>query len=90
MDAIDIIINKYKGHPSILKIKENVIISNRFEFKNVTPEEVEKEIKQLNPKKACVENDLPTKVLVRTNDIVIFICQIYIILPKMIKNILSP
>ena len=70
MDDIDNIIIKYRSHPSILKIKENVIISNRFEFKNMTPEEVEKEIKQLNPKKACVENDLPTKVLVSTNDIV--------------------
>ena len=70
MDDIDIIINTFMGHPSILKIKEMVIISEKFEFKNMTPEEVEKEIRQLDPKKACVENDLPTKVLVSTNDIV--------------------
>ena len=70
MDVIDIIIMKYRSHPSILKIKDNVIISNIFEFKNVTSDEIEKEIKQLNPKKACVENDIPTKVLVSINDIV--------------------
>ena len=70
MDVIDIIIMKYRSHPSILKIKDNVIISNIFEFNNVTSEEIEKEIKQLNPKKACVGNDIPTKVLVGTNGIV--------------------
>ena len=70
MDDIDIIIMKSISHPSILKIKENVIINNIFEFKNVTSEEIEKEIKQLNPKKACVANDILTKVLVgTTNDI---------------------
>ena len=68
MDDIDIIINTYRGHPSILKIKEMMIISKRFEFKNMTPEEVEKEIKKLNPKNACWERS-PTKIL-STNDIV--------------------
>ena len=70
MDDVDKIIIKYRSRPSILKIKENVIISNKFEFKNVTSEEIEKEIIQLNPKKACVENDIPIKVLVGTYDIV--------------------
>ena len=51
MDGIDNIIMKYRSHPSILKIKDNVITSNIFEFKNVTSEEIENEIKQLNPKK---------------------------------------
>ena len=34
---------KYRSHPIILKIKENVIISNIFKFKNVTSEEIVKE-----------------------------------------------
>ena len=36
----------------------------------MTPEEIEKEIKQLDPKKACVENDLPSKIFIGSNDIV--------------------
>ena len=70
MDNIDNIILKYKGHPSIIKIRENVTINNIFEYKDVTPEEIGKEIKQLNPKKASIENDMPSKVLVGTEDIV--------------------
>ena len=70
LDNIGKIITKYKCHPSILKIKENVIIGNKFEFKDMTPEQTETEIKQLNPKKTCIENDIPTKILVGSNDIV--------------------
>ena len=70
MDDIDKIITKYKSHPSILKIKENVIIGNKFEFRDITPEETESEIKQLDPKKASIENDIPTKILIGSNDIV--------------------
>ena len=62
MDNIDNIILKYKDHPRNIKIRENVTINNIFEYKDVTPEEIGKEIKQLNPKKACIENDMPTKV----------------------------
>ena len=35
----------------------------------MTPHEIEKEIKQLDPKKACVEN-LPSKMLISGSDIV--------------------
>ncbi len=71
-DNIDEIIRKYRSHPSILKIKENVNIDNdnKFNFKDMTSEEIEKEIGQLNPKKASVENDIPTKILVGSNDII--------------------
>ena len=70
MDYIDKILMKYKSHPSIIKIKENIIISNKFEFKDMTPDEIEKEKEQLGPKKACVENDLPSKILIGSNNIV--------------------
>ena len=43
---IDIIINRYKLHPSIKKIKENVTILNKFEFADVTSENIETEIKK--------------------------------------------
>ena len=69
-DNIDIIINKYKLHPSIKKIKENVIITNKFEFADVTSGNIETEIKKLDPKKASMQNDIPAKILISSNDIV--------------------
>ena len=68
--VIDSIIKKYKSHPSILKIKENVKIENKFEFLEMTSEEMEKEIKKLDPKKASMKDDIPAKPLIANNDIV--------------------
>ena len=56
------IVKKYERHPSILKIKEYVNLNNKFSFAITTEEELQKEIKLLDPKKASVENDLPIKV----------------------------
>ena len=69
-DNIDIIINRYKTHPSIQAIKENTIITNKFEFVDVTSDNIEMEIKKLDPKKASMQNDIPTKILIGSNDIV--------------------
>ena len=70
IDEIDNIITKYSVHPSILKIKENVNPETRFQFKDMTSQEMEAEIRKLDPKKASVENDIPTKALKLSCDIV--------------------
>ena len=62
------IINQYENHPSIIKIKENIKDENKFSFKDSTPEDFERQIKNLDAKKTMVENDIPVKVLVMTND----------------------
>ena len=69
-DAIDSIIDKYKLHPSILLIKENVKFENGFNFKNCTEDEIYSKIQKIDPKKACMENDIPAKILIGCNDIV--------------------
>ena len=69
-DQIDKIIKKYKLHPSILKIKENVKVENKFEFKNITSDQIESDIINLKTKKANMENDLPTKIVKGSTDIV--------------------
>ena len=69
-DNIDYIIQKYKNHLSILKIKEIIKIENKFTFSDSTPIAFENEINRLNPKKAGVENDLPTKILIESSDII--------------------
>ena len=48
-------------HPSILKIKENVKVENKFKFTDTTPKDIKDEINKLNPRKASVENDIPKK-----------------------------
>ena len=49
-------------YPSILKIKEYITIEDKFSFTLTTQEEFQKEIKQLDTKKAIVENVIPTKM----------------------------
>ena len=43
MDYIDNILMKYKKHPVIVKITENVIINNKFAFIDMTPDEIERD-----------------------------------------------
>ena len=47
-------------------IKENIKDENKFSFQDTTKEDLQLQIKNLDTKKAMVENDIPTK----TNDIV--------------------
>ena len=68
-DIQDILV-KYENHPSVKKIKENKRDENKFTFKDTTPKDFENQIQNLDIKKAIIENDIPTKMLVKTNDIV--------------------
>ena len=69
-ENIDNIIDKYRLHPSILMIKENVKLETKFKFRDITEEETYNVIKTLNPKKGTVENDIPAEILIGTNDII--------------------
>ena len=69
-DAISRIIRKYSSHPSILKIKENVKVENKFEFVDMTSNEIEIQIEKLDTKKSVMEGDIPAKMLKSSNDIV--------------------
>ena len=62
-DTLDYIVNKYSKHASILKIKEYVNVEEKFSFSTTTTQEFQKQIDTLDPKKATVENDIPTKIL---------------------------
>ena len=70
-EVIEKILEKYKTHPSILKLKENVKVDNKFKFDNTTEDDVCLKIKSLDPKTTtCTENDIPAKTLIGTKDIV--------------------
>ena len=76
------IIKRYESHPSILKIKKNVNIDNNFVLKDITSHELKHDILQLDKNKASIENDIPTKVLMGSNDIVAgYLSNIYIMNP---------
>ena len=69
-DFVDKMVKKFENHPSILKIKENVKTDENFQFRDVTEEETFKQIISLDPSKACMKDDIPTKVLLGTGDII--------------------
>ena len=52
-------VKKYNQHPSIIKIKQYVFIDDKFSFSETKNQQIQVQIKSLNPKKATVENDIP-------------------------------
>ena len=77
-DDIENVINKFKSHPSIIKIKENVQLNEIFSFPVSSEEEITEEIKNLNINKPTTLNNIPSKVIVENNDICSpFISKIY-------------
>ena len=62
------LLTHYKDHLSIQKIKETFKIKAKFEFNEVSPEEVKKVIKSLNKKKAAISTCIPVKILIDSID----------------------
>ena len=57
---------KYKNHPSILTIQAKYKGKNKFSFTEVTTQDIEKEIFDLETKKASQISDIPTKIIEET------------------------
>ena len=68
-DEVDIAINRYKNHPSIKMINENVSFERRFTFKEIYESDIQKEISSLNPKKAGTFGNIQTKVLKESSNV---------------------
>ena len=62
-DPVTRAIEKFKTHPSVLIIKDKIFHGNKFSFTEVFQSEVEKEIKNLNVRKATTHKNIPPKVL---------------------------
>ena len=71
-DPIDKSVRKYEAHPSICKIKNTMKLSDKFEFRKVTTEEVAMKIRQLNPRKASPADCIPAKILMENFDVFSF------------------
>ena len=83
----------FSHHPSILKVKDYVKITHKFYFKTPLDHEFQTQINTLVPKNAAVENDIPAKILMETNEISsIFLTKMYNdsiddqIFPGILKN----
>ena len=61
-DQLTDIINKYKSHPSITKIKSNYTIKQNFSFKPLTVKDIENIIKNI-PTKKVTGGEIPLNVL---------------------------
>ena len=68
-DGVDVAIEKYKDHPSIKMINENVSFESCFSFKEIRESDIQKEVSNLNSKKAGTFGNIPTKVLKDSSDI---------------------
>ena len=60
----------FETHPSILSIKENVMIDCKFSFSLISADDINKEINSLNLRKAGTFMDIPTKQLKQVCDVV--------------------
>ena len=60
---------KYRNHPSILAIREQKKAQINFCFNEVSIEETQKEVLNLNNKKASQNSDIPTKIIKENSDI---------------------
>ena len=68
---------KFKDHPSILRISQKQFPPNRFSFACVSEEDVRVTIKCLNVKKAYQVNNIPPKILKENADICAVAIQKY-------------
>ena len=62
-DPVDKAICKYKFHPSILLIKSKLENQKLFSFQPISKFDMEKEIQNIDLKKATTKNTIPPKIL---------------------------
>ena len=60
-DDIENIVKIYQSHPSIIKIKENIYIENKFYFHKIDTDVFEKLLLTLDSEKMNINNGIPVK-----------------------------
>ena len=68
-DPVDKVINKYKFHPIIILIQKHLKNHDIFSFKTVEIGDIEKEINNINPKKATTSNSIPPKIFKKSSKV---------------------
>ena len=62
-DPVQRTIAKYKHHPDVLLIQSKISNGCKCSFSAVSKSDVEKEIKNINPRKATSKNNIPPRIL---------------------------
>ena len=70
MDYISNIVEKFKKHPSIIKIKEHVNIEELFNLEPIDETIIKDKIGSLDKRKPTTYMNIPTKILVENKDII--------------------
>ena len=60
---------KYRCHPSILAIEMNLELNSSFSFRQVSLNEIEKLVGNLDTSKSCQDDDIPTRFIKDNKDI---------------------
>ena len=76
LDSVDKAVRKYDAHLSICKIRENVKITNKFEFSEVSTSDAAVQIKQLSSRKASPVDSIPARILKQNSDVFSVVIQI--------------
>ena len=63
VDPIDAILHNFHNHSSIIKIRENVKLSETFNFNKINENQIKKEILELNPRKTSGFDEIPSKII---------------------------
>ena len=65
-DPVEKAVKRFSNHPSILRIRghyQKAKATGPFVFQKVAPDTIEKEVRNLNPKKATTKKNIPPKIL---------------------------
>ena len=68
-DLVDDVIDMYKSHPSIKLIKQKSEARDKFSFQQVSLEEIENKLRDLNPTKSSTLGSIPMKLLTEHSDL---------------------
>ena len=63
IDEIQNCVNKFQTHPSIIKIKENINMTEPFFFAIPSIPEIQADLENLNKNKPTTDNNIPAKIL---------------------------
>ena len=68
-DNVNIVIQRFKNHPSIVAISHLVTRKDNFCFNQVTYEKIEKLLRNLDTKKAFQNTDILTRLIKENSDL---------------------
>ena len=77
-NSVDKAVRKYDAYPSICKIRENVKITNKFKFSEVSTSDIAVQIKQVNSRKASPVDSIPARILKESSDIFSVVIQFFV------------